>query len=96
MNCSPGDLALIVGSSIQNDPDIGKIVRVVEAIPSEGEPCWGIECSVPLLVSYGPGEFGYARDATIADRHLRPIRGWCTDGFADHRRGLQVESVAHP
>lgn len=75
MNCRPGDLALIVGSSLPNDPDIGKIVRVITAIPSDGEPCWGVECSVPLLVSYPLGELGYARGATVADRDLRPIRG---------------------
>ncbi|KFL18967.1 Uncharacterised protein [Ralstonia pickettii] len=75
MNCQPGDLAIIVGSGLRNDPDIGKIVKVVEAVPSDGEPCWGVECSVPLLVSLPTGELQYARDASIADRHLKPIRG---------------------
>jgi len=75
MNCQPGDLAIIVGSGLPADPDIGKIVTVVEAVPSDGEPCWGVECSVPLLVGYPTGELRYARDATIADRHLKPIRG---------------------
>ncbi|WP_035881626.1 hypothetical protein [Cupriavidus metallidurans] len=75
MNCKPRDLAIIVGSGLPADPDIGKIVTVVEAVPSEGEPCWGVECSVPLLVGLPTGELRYAHDATIADRYLQPIRG---------------------
>lgn len=93
MNCEPGDLALIVGSSISNDPDLGKIVKVITAIPGHGEPCWGVECSVPLLVSFPSGEMGLAPDATIADRHLRPIRGAHGNRLGaarDRRRGQPV------
>ncbi|WP_439671451.1 hypothetical protein AEMCBJ_05145 [Cupriavidus necator] len=97
MNCKPGDLAIIVGSGLPDDPDIGKIVTVVEAIPSEGEPCWGVECSVPLLVGYPSGELRYARDATIADRHLRPITGGREDrpaiSVASHSRRRSVAAL---
>lgn len=36
MNCKQGDLAVIVGSDYEDDPDIGKVVECLEAVSVEG------------------------------------------------------------
>lgn len=71
MNCRPGDLAVIVCATSKVEREwLGKIVRVLSAIPGygdEGSVCWSYEGAELVHPLFG-------RCKGIHDWALRPIR----------------------
>jgi hypothetical protein len=81
MNCKAGDLAVVIGSSRLNSPNIGRIVEVVsfdQYCPVHG-PMWVIKAERPLDVvlvdsnGYSTGLHLAATSAVTPDKWLRPL-----------------------
>lgn len=79
MNCTPGDLAIVVRPPVQtccgHTVDIvryGTIVRVTTLHPCE---IWGIEEPIDVTLVFGCGNVVTGTLTAIGDEYLRPLRG---------------------
>ncbi|MFX3547684.1 hypothetical protein V8918_02840 [Ralstonia mannitolilytica] len=76
MNCKPGDMAIIVRCTIEEN--IGHVVHVHSSygeVPGYGF-CWNVDCPTPLIaVSLADNQRYRRNDGYIPDDWLRPISG---------------------
>ena len=80
MNCKQGDLAIVVRSRIPNSPNIGKIVRCLEFVPTNSIGSFGLKRlydswrvdTLILTVDDKGRPLGYSN--MVSDCYLLPLR----------------------
>jgi len=75
MNCKKGDLAIVVSSIVPNSPNIGKIVRCLEFVPTSliyAEAGWVTD--IDLIQYFVFDRTPAKQDKFVVDKMIRPIR----------------------
>lgn len=107
MNCKPGDMAFVMGSSKKHPSTEGIIVEILYAstvgyftLPCgtptfnsySGAPCWVVKFQRPLPIRWSDGKLRDATHATCPDKRLRPIRNPGDDARDETLEWLPVPS----